>query len=284
MTPSETATWGDFVEGLPIFRDAILCGVAAGAVLGPLGVYVVLRRMVFVTAALSQAAGLGVAVSFYCAIHLGLDVPPIVGAIVTSLLVTVALAGKPEWLGLSRESVLGLAYLAGGALAVAVGDRIAQEAHDIASILFGTAVLVRPLDLTLLLGASAVVAVVLIVGHRGFVAASFDPDGARVRRVPVAALDLTLWFLVALEVSVATRALGVLPVFGFSVLPAMGALMSGVRMSRTLVLASILGAASGGLGYVAAFFFSFPVGASQTLAAGLLLVPFAIARLVRRDA
>ena len=47
----EQPTWHDFVDNWSLYRDPVLCGVTAGAVLGVLGVFVVLRRAVFVTAA-----------------------------------------------------------------------------------------------------------------------------------------------------------------------------------------------------------------------------------------
>ena len=56
---------------------------------------------------------------------------------------------------MSRETLVGMAFVTTSALAVLVGDRIAQEAHDIAAVLFGTAVLVRPIDLQLVLAGSA---------------------------------------------------------------------------------------------------------------------------------
>ena len=73
MPPAEAApSWSDFVAGLELFRDPIVCGAAAGLVLGFLGVYIVLRRMVFVSAAITHSAGLGVALAYYAQIHLGL--------------------------------------------------------------------------------------------------------------------------------------------------------------------------------------------------------------------
>ena len=54
-------TWSEFIEGWELFRDPVLSAAIAGAVLGYLSVYIVLRRMVFVSAAVTQSAGLGVA-------------------------------------------------------------------------------------------------------------------------------------------------------------------------------------------------------------------------------
>lgn len=274
--------WADFIDGFELFRDPILCGVLAGLVLGYLGVFVVLRRMVFVTATISQSAGLGVALAFFAEIHLGFAVDPVIGAVAASLLATMIFALPSERFRLSRESILGAAYVASGAFAIIIGDRIAQEAHDIAAILFGTAVLVRPLDLYLVAAVGAVITLIHIFWHRGFMFSSFDPDGARVQGLPVRFLDLSMWTLLALEVSFATRALGVLPVFAFAVLPAMSALLFGVRPSWTLILAAFFGGLAGGAGYLAAYFFALPVGASQAAVATAIFILLVIPARLRR--
>jgi zinc transport system permease protein len=272
-------SWADFVAGFEIFRDPLLCAGVAGLVLGFLGVFVVLRRMVFVTATLSQSAGLGVALAFYAQIHLGWALDPVVGAIALALAAAGVFALEPSKLRLSRESILGVSYITAAALVVLVGDRISQEAHEISAIVFGTAVLVRFSDLVLVLVVGGAITLLHLVAHRGFVFASFDPEGARVQGVPVRALDLTLWGSLALMVAVATRALGVLPVFAFAVIPAMTALLLGGAMRVTLVVAAVLGASSALVGYVVAFLWSFPVGATQ---AGVAAALFVVAALLRR--
>ncbi len=276
-------SWDDLVAGfqLGLYGPPILCAIVAGAVLGYLGVFVVLRRMVFITAAVSQAAGLGVALAFYAAIHLSLEINPVVGAMGAALLATALLTLPAERLKISQESLLGLAYLACWAGAVLVGDRIVQESHDIASILFGTAVLVRDIDLYFVIGAAALVLLTHLAMYRGFVFATFDPESARVQGLPVRVLDLVSWVLVAVTVSVATRALGVLPVFALAVLPAMTALVLVKRLRWALPLATAFGALAGALGYLFAFFYELPVGASQAFIALLFFVVAAPVRLAR---
>lgn len=280
----DAPTWEELVAGwdLGLYQAPILCGVVAGAVLGYLGIFVVLRRMVFVTVAVSQASGLGVALSFYAGIHLGLDVHPVIGAASLALLVTAVFAVDPRRLRLSREALLGFTYLACWAGAVLVGDRIAQEAHDIAGILFGSAVLVREIDLWLVLAAAGVVVLLHGVAFRGLLFAAFDPESARVQGLPVRALDLLGWVLIALTVAVTTRALGVLPVFAFAVLPAMAGLLLWDRLRWVVPTAIAVGALSGGLGYLLSFFGELPVGASQAALAVALLLLCLPARLLRR--
>lgn len=260
-------SWAEFVGGWALFRDPVLCGVLAGISLGVLGVYVVLRRMVFVAAALSQAAGLGVALSFLVAMHTGFALDPFVGAIGMCLVATALFTLRAERVALSQETLIGFVWVAAGGAAVVVGDRIAAEAHDIAAILLGSAVLVHPEDLHWTASTAAFAVGMHLWLGRGLLFASFDPDVARVHGLPVRWLDFGLWVTVAVTVSVATRALGALPVFAFSVLPAMAALLVAPSMRGVFPLAALFGAASGGLGYLLAYFVVLPVGASQTVVA-----------------
>jgi zinc transport system permease protein len=255
--PHSVPTWAELVEGwrLGIYQDPILCGLIAGLALGYLGVFVVLRRMVFITAAVSQAAGVGMA-----------------------LLFTFLFSLPVERLPISREALLGVAYIAAWSMSVMLGERISQEAHDISSILFGTAVLVRREDLHAVLIVSLGALLFHALTHRGMAFALFDPEGARVQRLPVRRLELASWVCIALVVSVTTRALGVLPVFAFAVLPATAGLLAFGRLRWVLAAASALGAAAGAGGYVVAFFLDLPVGACQAALAVAFLVLIWLAR------
>ena len=66
-----------------------------------------------------------------------------------------------------------------------------------------------------------------------------------------------------------TRVLGALPTFAFTVLPALAAMNVAPNIKSSLIIAASLGAISGFGGYVVAFLYDFPVGATQTLVAAL---------------
>jgi zinc transport system permease protein len=280
-TPEVGPTWSEFIDGWDLFRDAVLAGGFAGATLGFLSVYVVLRRLVFVSAAVTQAAGLGVALSFYAAIHLGIAVDPLWGAIAMSLVTAAILTADPKRLGLSREMVLGLLFASTSGAAVLVGSRITQEAHDIQAILFGTAVVVSSDDMHHLAWSGALVVGVQLWMMRGFAFASFDPLAAQVQRLPVRLLDLVLLLSVGAMVGEAARALGALPAFAMSTLPGMAALLL-VRgpLPLTFAVAALFGAAAGVVGYLVAFFHEFPVGSAQTVTAAATVVVAMVVRLV----
>jgi len=270
-TLAEPSKWEQFQASFDLFRDPVLCALIAGGVLGFLSVYVVLRRMVFVSAAVTHSAGLGVALAFFAEIHLGMHVDPMVGAVGLSLLATLLLMVDPARLRISRESMLGLAFAFAGGASVLVGDRIAQEAHDIQGILFGTAVLVTEEQLSAVSFVGAVVLLIHLWWFRGLTFASFDRVGALVQGLPVRLLDAVLMISIGIMVGVSARALGALPVFAFSTLSAIAALVLDLRLGWTFLLATLAGCISGVGGYLFAFFYDFPVGGSQTVLASALV-------------
>ena len=272
MAAADAPTWAGFFAAWDLFRDPILCALIAGIVLGFLGVYVVLRRMVFVSVAVTQASALGVALAFFAQIHLGLSLDPILGAIGLALGSTLLLSIDPRAFRLPRESMLGFAFAVTGGATIVIEARITQEAHDIHSILFGSAVLVRSVDLTAVGVIGALVMILHVLWWRGLVFASFDPDAARVQGLPVRFLNSFLLASVGAMVGVSARALGALPVFALGTLPAVTALALGLELSWAFLFAALLGGIAAVSGYVVAYFFDLPVGGSQTMVASLILL------------
>ncbi len=265
----DPSPWASFLEAWDLFRAPIFCAVVAGGVLGFLGIYVVSRRMVFLSAAVAQSSALGVALAFYAQIHLGLNVDPLAGAVGLGVLTVSLLSGRSHARWASGDVLLGVAYAVAGGAVVLVGDRIAQEAHDIQGLLFGTAVLVRPGDAARVAAVGLSLLALHLVFFRGFTFAAFDAPVAAVQGLPVRLLNAALMLGLGLMIGVSARALGALPVFAFSVLPAATAWALGVSLRGSFALAAALGAVAGGAGYVLAYVYELPVGGAQTTLAGL---------------
>jgi zinc transport system permease protein len=283
--PESAPTIADFFGAWELFRDASLAGAMAGAALGLLGVYVVLRRLVFLAAAVSQAASLGVAITFWAEAAFGLPHGVAwhsAGAGALTLASILPLAWRGERAA-PPDSLLGFGYLVGAAGTLAIGTRIVQDLHDIDSLLFGSAVAVLREDFLLVAAASAFVLGLHAWWWRGFAAVSFDPAGARVRGLPVRLLETMLFASLAIAVSVSTRVLGALPTFAFSVLPALAAVRLTRNVPQALAAAALFGAGAGFGGYLLAYLHQLPVGAAQTLvAAAFVAVAEAGHRGVRR--
>jgi len=272
---AEAFTIEDFYGAWDLYHTPALTGAIVGLVLGVIGVYVVLRRLVFLAAAVSQAASLGVAGTFFLAVTFADPwwLPsPTVGAIALTFLATLVVAGRRGRSSAWRDAALGMIFLVGAAGTLALGTRIVEELHDIDTLLFGSAVAVLPEDFTLVLWLFGAVLLVHAWAWRGFAAVSFDFAGARVRGLPVGALDGLLFLTIALVISVGTRVVGALPVFALSVLPAVAAARLSTNLPRALFAAAGFGLIAGFYGYLLAFVLDLPVGPAQALVAAALVV------------
>jgi zinc transport system permease protein len=94
--------------------------------------------------------------------------------------------------------------------------------------------------------------------------------------------ELLLNLATAVVISVATRAVGALPVFAFSVIPAAAALMITDRMRLTIALAVLFGVISAALGYYVSWVEQLPTGATMVVVASIFLVPGLLNILRRR--
>lgn len=276
-----------FWESSFLWLEAVIASVAVASVCAVVGVYAIMRRVVFLPAALSQISGLGVVLAFLIpVVWPSLADTPFASPELVALLVTLAaallLGWMPEPRRLSREAVIGIAYIVASALVILIGDRIPQESHQIADILFGNAVAVERGQMFWAVGVAAVVIATHGVMARPFMFASFAPQTAIAHGVPVRGIDAVLFLSMGLTITVATKTIGAMPVFAFSVLPAAAALHAFDRTPLIFLSAALIGAASAFFGYWASFVWELPTGAcTVALAAVSLLAAGIVGRVTR---
>jgi len=287
---SESISLADFWA---LFGNSIVAALLAAALCGYLGFFVVLRRLAFVSAALGQISGLGVALGFFLGSYFGLDphaptpiyLDPVVLALVMAGIVSAVLGYVSRIERTTPESVVAFAYLASTAMAIILlaSPRIVQEAHEVGDLLFGNAVAIRREHFFEL----AAVTLAVLASHaflfKDLLFVSFDREMAQAVGLPVAKLDLLLHVSVGVSVAVATRAIGALPVFGFLVLPAGAALLASDSVRGVLAL-SIGGALlAAGAGFYLSFVQSWPTGPLMVACAAVYWPLAALYRIVRRS-
>ncbi|HEX3034861.1 MAG TPA: metal ABC transporter permease [Thermodesulfobacteriota bacterium] len=273
----DTVSFQEFIRSYFLWRDPMIVGAVSGAICGFIGVYVVLRRIVFVGAMLSQVSSFGVALAFYIHEFSALSLSsslfdPFALSLVMTALASLFFALKRDFFRISQEGVIGFGYLLASGVVIILGDMITHEAHDIADILFGSAVVVEPKDVYIIPG----IALLSILIHwrlfKDFVFVSFDPETARLFRYPVRILNTVLLLTIAIVIAVTTRALGALPVFALLVLPPLASLFLTESLNWVFVLSVLIGILSAALGYFFSFILSLPTGASITTCASLFFI------------
>ncbi len=284
----------EFWGGRDLWLEPMIAGVLAGAILGYIGVFVVLKRMVFVSAALSEISGVGVAFAFYVGAVAGINphehgaipilLEPTWFSLAFACLAAAAFSLRPGHRKLAAETIVGLGYIIASALVLTIlnSPRIAQEAHAVGDILFGNAVTVPRSQIWALFAASAACIVVHLLYFKEMLFVSYDPETAVVQGVGVFRYELLLNLAIAVVISVATRAVGALPVFAFTVIPAAAALMLTEKLRTTIVLAVVFGVLAAAVGYYVSWIESLPTGASMVVVASVFLVPGLINLMRRR--
>jgi zinc transport system permease protein len=104
-----------------------------------------------------------------------------------------------------------------------------------------------------------------------------------VQGVGVFRYELLLNLTTAVVISVATRAVGALPVFAFTVIPAAAALMITERMRLTIALSIVFAVVAAAVGYYVSWVEQLPTGATMVVVASIFLAP-GLVRLLRRNA
>lgn len=242
---------------------AALAALGTALAAGPLGCFVVWRRMAYFGDATSHAAILGVAL----ALGQGMAVFP--GVLATALAMALAvhaLSGR----GLAHDTVLGVmshGALAAGLVAVALmgGARVNLELY-----LFGDVLTVTRGDLAWIWGGAALVVGVLCWRWRRLLTATLSPDLAHASGIAPRREALVLTLLLAAVVAVAIKVVGALLITALLVIPAAAA--RGAARTPEAMAALALGAAaiSALLGLQAALWFDTPVGPSIVCVAAVL--------------
>jgi len=226
---------------------ALLAGIVVAVVAGPLGTFVVWRRMAYFGATLSHSALLGVALGLL------LGMIPGVGVLVVCLGVALFLAfegrqEKPK--SVSEDSLLGVVAhgtLALGLVSVAFIDGVR---FDLMAYLFGDILAVTRSDLYWLCGGTVLVGTTLSLIWRPLLSATVHEEIARVEGVPVARVKLIHMLLLAAAVALAMKVVGVLLVTSMLMIPAAAARPLAKSPEGMAMAAVVIGCLSviGGLG------------------------------------
>lgn len=272
-----------FLEALPILKNGILASLLAALVCSFLGVYIILKRIVFVSAALTQISSLGIALAL---LLMGLleteaGILPGLSSLLFACLAASLLAIQTGERRITRESLLGIGYILPTGLTLLILDRVTTHPGLIEDILFGNAVFVAPHQLLILTLASVAIFTIHGLFHKEFVFTSFDPETAKASGVQAVLFNQLLFLTLALATSISISSIGALPVFAFTVMPAASALLLTDHLKRAFALSVGFGVFAALAGFYLSFLFSLPTGPTMLSTAGLFLIPGGIRTLWR---
>lgn len=252
---------------------AALCGAGVALVAGPLGAFMVWRRLAYFGDTLAHAALMGAAIGVM------LDVQPLFAVLVSSLLLALLLVALQSQRQLASDTVLGILSHSTLALGLVCASLVSSQRIDLWAILFGDLLTVTLTDIVVVYTVAILVLLVLWRCWRSLIFATLDEDVARVEGLATGKLRLLLMSLIALVVALAMKVVGVLLITALLIIPAATSRRLSSSPEAMAVLASLFGVLAVLIGLTGSFIWDVPAGPAIVLAASMM---FATSLTLRR--
>ncbi len=247
----------------PFLQRALLAGWLASIGCGAIGSFVVVKRIGFLAGGIAHAVlgGMGIA------LYLGLD--PMAGALVAAVF-SALLVG---WVTLAwseyEDTLISAIWAVGMAIGVLFIALTPGYDKDLMSYLFGNVLLVGRQDLLLMAGLDVLLAAIVALWYRQFVAVAFDERFAAQRGLHVKLVYLSLLVLVAITVVLLIQVVGLILVIALLTLPSAIAAHYTRRLGGMILLAMLIGMALASVGLLVSFQQDWPGGATIIIVTGI---------------
>ena len=256
---------------------ALAGGAGAALVAGPLGCFVVWRRLAYFGETMAHAGLLGIALSFALDTDVGLGV---VAAALVAGAVIVVLERLP---GFASDTLLGILANTALALGVIVVSLFETTRIDVASFLFGDVFAVSVRDLYWVGGGGALCLGILVAQWRSMLVMTIDSDMAAVEGVAVSRLRPLLVFLIAVLIAIAMKIVGLLMIVSLLIIPAAAARRLATSPEAMAIAAALLGVVAVASGMGGAIAWDLPGGPAIVVAAGAIFAGAALLGPLVRD-
>ncbi|KKB82365.1 membrane protein [Devosia limi DSM 17137] len=229
--------FGDF------FSRALIAGIGLALVTGPLGCFVVWRRMAYFGDTMAHSALLGVALSIILSMNMTL------GVFAVAALVAGALIVLQKQATLSTDALLGILSHSTLAVGLVLVGFLTTVRIDLMGFLFGDILAVSVDDIVIIYGGGLAILAILIFAWRPLLASTVSPELAEAEGLRPEASRLVLMILMASVIAIAMKLVGVLLITSLLIIPAATARRLSATPEQMAVVAAVLGAVAvvGGL-------------------------------------
>ena len=248
------------------FIRALLAGIGIAAVAGPLGCFIVWRRMAYFGDTMAHSALLGVAISFLLAINLT------IGVFAVAAIVSVALLLLQRRRALSSDSLLGILSHSTLAIGLVMVAAMSWVRIDLMGLLFGDILAVSKQDLAIVYAGGAAVLAAVAWLWRPLLAATVSEELADAEGLSPRRSQFAFMLLMAATIAIAMKIVGILLITSLLIIPAATARRFSSTPEQMAVIASAVGIAAVIAGLFGSLSYDTPSGPSIVVAALLLFL------------
>ncbi|EGE55898.1 zinc uptake ABC transporter, permease protein [Rhizobium etli CNPAF512] len=248
------------------FVRAILAGIGLALTTGPLGCFIIWRRMAYFGDTIAHSALLGVALSLLFELNLTLAV------FAVAALVSVLLLFLQKRQALSADALLGILSHATLAIGLVMVAFMSWVRIDLIAFLFGDILAVSTTDIALIWGGGLFVLVALAWLWRPLLAATVNAELAEAEGLRPERARLFFMLLMAVVIAIAMKIVGIMLITSLLIIPAAAARRFSVTPEIMAVFASLIGAAAVVGGLFGSLTYDTPSGPSIVVAALVLFI------------
>ncbi|SIQ15125.1 zinc transport system permease protein [Rhizobium sp. RU20A] len=248
------------------FTRALVAGIGLAITVGPLGCFIIWRRMAYFGDTMAHSALLGVGLALFFDMNIILSVFA-VAAGVSLLLILLEKRGA-----LSTDALLGILSHSALSLGLVLLAFMTWVRVDLINFLFGDILAVTESDIDIVWGGGVLVILSLIYLWRPLLASTVNPELAEAEGLEPQRAKIFFMLLLAAVIAIAMKIVGILLITSLLIIPAATAR----RFARTpeimAVMASVIGACAVTLGLYGSLHYDTPSGPSIVVAALLIFV------------
>ena len=248
------------------FVRALLAGIGVALVAGPLGCFIVWRRMAYFGDTMAHSALLGVALSFLLGTSLT------AGVFVIAALVSVALLLLERRGTLSTDALLGILSHSTLAIGLVMLAFMSWVRIDLMGFLFGDILAVSSVDVLLVWAGGAVVLAGIALLWRPLLAATVSTEIAEAEGLRPQRARIAFMLLMAAVIAIAMKVVGILLITSLLIVPAATARRFAATPEAMAVLAALTGAVAAAGGLAGSLAWDTPSGPSIVVAALVLFL------------
>ncbi|MCB1480842.1 MAG: metal ABC transporter permease [Rhodobiaceae bacterium] len=248
------------------FLRALVAGIGVAAIAGPLGCFIVWRRLAYFGDTLSHAALLGVALGLLMEVNITLSVFAVAGLVALALMVLQRRAS------LSADALLGLLAHSSLAIGIVCLAFMTWVRMDLMGLLFGDILAVSKTDIAIIYAGGAAVLVVLALIWKPLFAGTVSRELAQAEGLNPGRADLVFMLLLSGTIAIAMKIVGVLLITALMLIPAAAARRFAATPEHMAVLAALAGVLSVIAGLFGSLEWDTPSGPSIVVAAMALFL------------
>ncbi len=263
----------DFLSALqyPVVWRPFLTSIIIGIVCAIVGVFMILRKLIFFGNGIAHSAFAGGALGYLLGWN---PIFPIAGfALVTAF----GIGYINQKNKISNEIAIGIFFSFSMALGVLFISMFKTYSTEIGSMLFGSLSSIGASEFTTILILGIIILLLIFVVKKELYFITFDEELAKANGMPVNFLSYYFLFTVALTIVMCISTVGIILVMAFIVVPAASAYQFTYKLNRMLIYSTVIAIFGSIIGFAVAFILDISGGATIVI---ILTIIFAISMII----